>query len=364
MLESLKATRTVFTISQFLDWQRSSTLDLKPIFQRRPVWKIPAKSQFIDSVVRGYPIPIILLRQVQDLETLSMKMEVVDGQQRLRTLLAFIDPGCLPDYDQDRDYFTVRRMHNKDIADKPFSKLPTEIKRFVLGFELSTHIFPATTGDELVFRIFARLNSTGLSLNQQEIRNSEYHGAFKTLVYELSFEHLDLWRRWNLFSNDAISMMDEAEAVSEYILSMIHGITGKSTKNISKFYKEHEEELDSADVIRRRFENTIKTIDQDLGDILPNSSFQRPALFYSLFTAIYHHMYGMQSSLKQKKAISLPANIKNRTKLLSSRIRAKDLPEKVQDAMDHATGDKARREIRHKFIFKELRLEPASQYIR
>ena len=83
MIEALNLTKTVYTVSQYLDWQRQGTLDLSPIFQRRPVWKAPAKSLLIDSVVRGYPVPIVLLRQVQDLKSLAMKMEVVDGQQRL-----------------------------------------------------------------------------------------------------------------------------------------------------------------------------------------------------------------------------------------------------------------------------------------
>ena len=357
--ESIKATKTVYTVNQFLDWQRQKTLDLSPIFQRRPVWKGPAKSQLIDSIVRGYPIPIILLRQVQDLSSLSMRLEVVDGQQRLRTLLAFIDPSSLPDYNEKSDSFTVRQTHNRDIAGKPFARLPSDIKQLLLGYELSTHIFPATTGDELVFRIFARLNSTGLSLNSQEIRNSEFHGAFKTLVYELSFENLDNWRSWKLFSNDAISRMDEAEAVSEYILAMVQGITDKSQSRITNFYSENEEEYHPAELVRYRFETTINAIDQSLGELIPGSAFQRPALFYSLFAAIYHHMYGLGSPLKRVRPNPLPRGIGAAFQRASSRIKSKNLPEKVQDAMDKATGDKARRDQRHKFLMGALGLEPA-----
>jgi uncharacterized protein with ParB-like and HNH nuclease domain len=198
-VEKVQPTRTVFTVSQFLDWQRSGTLDLRPVFQRRPVWKSSAKSLLIDSVVRGYPIPIILIRQVQDLQSLRQRMEVVDGQQRLRTLLAFMDPDSLPDYSAESDSFTIRRIHNPEIGEKPFARLPDDIKQILLSYEFSTHVFPATTGDDLIFRIFARLNSTGLSLRPQEIRNSQFHGHFKTLVYELSFESLDYWKKWKVF---------------------------------------------------------------------------------------------------------------------------------------------------------------------
>lgn len=356
MEETLKPTKTVYTVSQFLDWQKQGTLDLNPIFQRRPVWKGPAKSQLIDSVVRGYPIPIILLRQVQDFERLTMRLEVVDGQQRLRTLLSFIDPGSIPGL-APTDEFTVRRTHNAAIAGKSFGELSQEIKQSLLAYELSTHVFPATTGDEQVFRIFARLNSTGLSLNDQEVRNSEFHGAFKTLVYELSFENLDNWRKWNVFKNDAISRMEEAEAVSEYILAMTQGITGKSPSRISSYYRIHEEDYPGASVVRQRFEATIGAIEQHLGDLISGSPFQRATLFYSLFAAIYHHMYGLASPLRRAKARPLPRGLSSSFQRASQRIRAKNLPEKVQDAMDRATADKARRDQRHKFIMGALKLE-------
>ena len=243
MNEMLKTTKTIFTVSQFLDWSRQGTLNLSPIFQRRPVWKKPAKSLLIDTVIRGYPLPIILLRQVQDLENLTMHMEVVDGQQRLRTLLAYIDSSCLDDFSEANDAVTILKTHNSQFANKPFSGLTDDAKELLLNYELSTHIFPNTTGDELVYRLFARLNSTGLSLNPQEIRNSEFHGAFKSLVYDLSFENLDIWRKWGVFSNLDISRMQEAEAVSECLIAMIQGVTAKasptslsSTRNMKKFF--------------------------------------------------------------------------------------------------------------------------------
>lgn len=304
MPDSIQTTKTVFTVGQFLDWQKQGTLDLSPIFQRRQVWKRPAKSQLIDSIFRGYPLPIVLLRQVQDMKKLSMKMEVVDGQQRLRTLLAYIDSSCLPDFEESRDTVVVQRTHNKEFSGKPFLRLPTDIKQQLLTYEISTHVFPPTTGDQLVYRIFARLNSTGLSLNEQEIRNSEYHGAFKTLVYELAFENLDYWRKWQVFSNDAISRMQEAEAVSEYILAMLNGVTSKSQKRISDIYAAYEEEFPHSESIQQRFNNTVSAIHDSVGDLISQSAFNRAALFYSLFAALYHHRYGLGSPLTRTRAKS------------------------------------------------------------
>ena len=355
-MEILVATRTVFTVSQFLDWQRSKTLDLRPIFQRRPAWKPSAKSLLIDSVVRGYPMPIILLRQLQDLESLKLRMEVVDGQQRLRTLLAFVDPSCLADFDEKRDRFTVRKIHNRDIADKPFSKLAAEFKQQILTYELSTHIFPATTGDDVIYRLFARLNSTGLPLTPQEIRNAQYHGAFKTLAYELSFRFVGTWRAWKLFSLDAIARMEEVEAVSDYLVAMLDGIVQKSQARITSHYKKYEEDLPNGELLGKRFEAVMSAISESIGEELPNTAFRRPAIFYSLFASVYDHMYGLASALTNRRPAALPPSFADAVERVSGRIRSGDLSEEVKDAMDKATSDKLRREIRHRFLMKDLGL--------
>lgn len=103
----------------------------------------------------------------------------------------------------------------------------------------------------------------------------------------------------------------------------------------------------------------MNAIDQSLGDLLPGSAFQRPALFYSLFVAIYHHMYGLLSPLRKKRPISLPGRIGTAFRRASDQIRSKNLPDNVQDAMDKATGDRARRDERHRFLMRILKLEPA-----
>ncbi len=355
----LKPTKTVYTVSQFLDHQRQGNLNLHPRFQRREVWKSPAKSYFIDSLIRGYPVPIILLRQVHDLPTMSSSLEVIDGQQRLRTILSFVDSTVLTDFDKSKDEFTVKRIHNDNpiIAGKRFGQLPKAVQHGLLAYELSTHVVPADTGDDVVYRIFARLNSTGLPLKPQEIRNAEFHGVFKSMVYDLGFAYLDFWRDCRIFSDEGIARMAEAEAVSECLLLMLHGITAKKQKDISKWYKAYEDELPHADALRSRFEHVINVLDQSVGKLLPTTRFTRPALFFSLFAAVYDHIYTLKSRLDRKRPKSLPRGFGQKLLKVSERIRLQDLPKSVADAMERATADKKRRDVRHKFLMKALDLE-------
>ena len=61
--------RSQFSVADFLSWQKDGTLNLRPVFQRRSVWKPGAKSYFLDTVTRGLPAPIIYLRQRLDLDS-------------------------------------------------------------------------------------------------------------------------------------------------------------------------------------------------------------------------------------------------------------------------------------------------------
>lgn len=62
MHDPMKITRTMYTISDFLAWQRGGQLDLRPPFQRGSVWNTRAKSYFIDTLLRGFAVPIIFLQ--------------------------------------------------------------------------------------------------------------------------------------------------------------------------------------------------------------------------------------------------------------------------------------------------------------
>ena len=111
--------RTQFRVTDFVGWQRNGILQLNPNFQGRPVWKKGAKSYLIDTIVRGISMPIVFLRDLpSDLQTLQAKRDVVDGQQRLRTVFSYVDPGLLSNYNADRDDFRIDPAHNEELGEK------------------------------------------------------------------------------------------------------------------------------------------------------------------------------------------------------------------------------------------------------
>lgn len=342
--------KTVFKLSDFLGWQRTNTLLLSPAFQRRPVWSKTAKSFLVDSVIRGIPVPIIFLRARTDLATLASLREVVDGQQRLRTLLSFIDPTCVPGYVAERDEFTVHRMHNSELAGMSFGDMPDNVRQQILDYEFSVHILPSDTDDREVLQIFARMNSTGLKLNDQELRNAAYFGVFKELVYGLALEQLDRWRSWNIFSETDIARMQEAEETSDIILTMLIGVHGKNQGALDKLYEDHDEAFRPAAEVGRRFRAVMDAIDQTLGDELADLAFRRKPLFNTLFTFYYDLLFGLSSSLSRAKARPLPRGVASAVRSASSAISSGDLPENLAKLLRGATGHQPSRIARLEFL--------------
>jgi Protein of unknown function DUF262 len=198
-------TRTQFKVSDFLTWYKNRELDLSPIFQRRPVWKPGAKSYLIDTIIRGLPIPAIILREVpSDLRTFTSRREVVDGQQRIRTVITFVAPQLLADR-KPTDDFTLTKSHNREYANREFSDLPKDVRQRILDYQFMVHIFPTETDDREILEFFARMNATGYKLNNQEPRNANFFGEFKTCCFELAAEQLGRWRAWQLFNEAQIA---------------------------------------------------------------------------------------------------------------------------------------------------------------
>ncbi len=338
-------------MSDFLSWQRSGSLELSPQFQRRPLWPPSAKSYLIDTIVRGLPIPIIFIREMTNLDTLESKREVVDGQQRLRTLFAFIDPKSLSDYNRDRDWFTVKKSHNPEISGKTFSELPKGVRTRILDYGFSVHILSSDVGDPEVLQIFARLNSTGVKANHQEIRNAVNTGEFKSAMYELAYEQLERWKRWGVFDDTAIARMQEVEATSEFALLMLKGLQGKTQKKIDDVYEDNEEQFEERLEIARRFRIVMDEVDKVIGDSLPTLPMSRPAMFHTMFTLFYDLGFGIGSKLTASdKPKRLPGHMAKGLIAASDEISKEEFSDELAKALRGATSDAGTRLTRLNFL--------------
>jgi uncharacterized protein with ParB-like and HNH nuclease domain len=304
----------------------------------------------MDTIVKGLPIPIIFIRERTDINTLEPKRQIVDGQQRIRAILTYIDHRCLKDYKESRDFFQVKRTHNIELSGKNFKDLSPELKQTILDYQFSVHLLPSDVDDKQVLQIFARMNATGVKLNAQEIRNAEFSGVFKQTMYNLAYEQLKRWRDWNIFTENNIARMDEVEMTSDFALLMYKGISAKTKTGLNNLYKSYEETFPEKKYVKKRFQDVMDTTDDKLGKKLPELEFRKKTLFYVLFALVYDLHYGLGTPLTKKRKKPIPTNFINKINGLNDLFEKKKLPEDVAKSARGQTTNLKSRRILYKYI--------------
>jgi len=265
-----------YSVADFLEWNAGNLLDLSPKFQRRSVWTRAAKSFLIDTILRGKPMPKVLL--TQDLINQKNVRTVVDGQQRIRAILDFVAGS-----------FTVLSAHNAEHAGKVFAELDQDSQGAILQYEIGVDLLYNVSLAEML-DIFARINTYSVVLNTQEKLNAKYLGVFKTSAYELGFAYVSYLLDGGVLTEKNVSRMGEAQLASDLLVSLVGGI--QTIKNIEKYYREYEQfeaiPTDIASAIVR-----YKEAMTFIGAIynapnLRNSNWSRPHWFYTLFNCVAH----------------------------------------------------------------------------
>lgn len=270
-----------YSIADFLEWDGSNLLDLSPKFQRRGVWTRAAKSFLIDTILRGKPMPKVLL--TQDLRDKRNVRTVVDGQQRIRTILEFTSGN-----------FTVLRAHNAENHGKLFTQLDPDVQDSILQYEIGVDLlFNVGLADML--DIFARINTYSVTLNRQEKLNAKYLGVFKTSAYELGHAYAAYFMEGGVLTEKQVSRMGEAQLASDTLVALVGGV--QTVKNIERYYKMYDDAAAVPDDISSAKE-TFSTVMSIIGAVYPAeelaaTNWSRPHWFYTLFTAVAHALVGL-----------------------------------------------------------------------
>ncbi len=345
-------TRT-YNVSDFVEWESRGQLLLSPDFQRRSVWSQKAKSYLVDTILRGKPIPKLLL--TQDIRDRRNVRVVVDGQQRLRAILEYVSGE-----------FPVSRAHSKEHAGRSFHNLPLTSQNDFMKYEIGVDLLYDLPYPDIL-DIFARLNTYTVKLNGQELLNAKYVGYFKQLAYNLGYRYVSYWIEAKIITKAQVTRMIEAELASDMIVSLVDGI--QNNKNIEQFYRKYEEDFDKIDEIEEVFDVCMSFINAIYKpEELANTNWSRIHLFYTLFNTISHALYGVKG-LEQSPRPNLSAkNVKKvRVKLddISSRFdyytESKALPENtparwadfIQNSR-RGTTDTGARLGRAQFVCEEL----------
>lgn len=175
---------TTVTISNFYEQYQLKKYTLDPPYQRDlNVWEVEQKSFLMDTIFKNFPIPPIFLEQKIDPDTGITKYDVIDGKQRLSTIIEFINNKIMLPKNFGKDKYGNNKLNGKYFEEiKDMAKTDEEVKALLADFwAYSISVEYIENPDvKIVDSIFDRLNREGSRLNAQELRKAQY---YDTLLY-------------------------------------------------------------------------------------------------------------------------------------------------------------------------------------
>lgn len=172
-----------FSVRELVRMFEEEELSIAPSYQRKYRWSASVASTFIESMFLGLPIPPIFVATND-----NFQWEIVDGLQRISTLIMFItdDHDNLRKIGRDNSLRLEGLAKLDQLNGVSYADMPVSIQRY-FGRQPLQLISLTDKSDKTVrFDLFERLNSGAISLTPQEVRSAVYQGKFIDFVEELS----------------------------------------------------------------------------------------------------------------------------------------------------------------------------------
>ncbi|NQU51129.1 MAG: DUF262 domain-containing protein [Bacteroidetes bacterium] len=230
-------------------------IDLQPEFQRDFVWDINRASLFIDSLLIGLPIPSIFLGKSKEDET----YKVIDGQQRLKSVYFYMKGKFITNGQEL--IFGLRKLENRDWNGKTYDELDEKYKRRIRNAVLNTTIIEdIDSNPRLVHDIFHRLNTGGMSLTDQEVRNCVYNGTLNNKLIDLN-KNKD-WRQL-LGKTYPDRRLRDVEMVLRFYA--LFDSLNSYKPSMREFLSNFQDKNKKVDIEERLFEEVVKILNSNIG---------------------------------------------------------------------------------------------------
>lgn len=237
----------------------------KPELQRKFVWDKKKASRFIESLLLGLPVPSIFLANTQ-----NEKKLIIDGFQRLNTLYDFIENRI---WRGDKTEFRLvdNDLINERWRGKSYNELDDTDQRRLRNSTIHAIVFEQKhpQNDSGLFQVFERINTGGMTLNDQEIRNCVYQGKMNSLLIELNA--IPEWKSY--FEGRDDSRMKDMELILRFLAMNNESVYFSNAKILSlkKMLNEYMQTYVKADdwfieEKRQEFTKVIKFIRYHLGE--------------------------------------------------------------------------------------------------
>lgn len=305
---TIKGERLDMSFGEIMNLYEDESLIIAPEYQRAYRWSDEQKTGFIESILLGIPVPPIFVA-----EDAQGKWELVDGLQRISTILSFF--GKLKELKEEdkKNNFKLEKgsiIQNLENVNKEVLplKLQNTIKRAICRVE----ILRWDSAMDMRYELFKRLNTTGEPLTAQEIRNcifrgnsQEFNKLLKTISNQEKFKEVA-----DLSERQEIEMFGEELVLKVFAFQDSYKIKDYLNEHLTAFMKKVTEGKTNFDI-----EENAKTFNEILKNLKSTYFRSGTRLSHRLWDAIWYPLF------KGKKEKDADIDIEKFVKLVKEQIK-------------------------------------------
>lgn len=334
--KNIKISSASVTLDNIVKRLKYDEIDLSPDFQRHgDLWTRKKMSRLIESILLRLPLPMFYF-DVSD----SDKWIVIDGLQRLSTIKKFIvDKKLKLGY---LEFLT-------DLTGKTFSDLDRGLQRLIEETQIMTYQVEAQTPKEVKYSLFNRINTGGLTLTPQEIRqalNQKGSGVriLENMIQSDPFKRVVNIRSKRMVANElALRFIGFIEFEGDIIKGFNTNLPEFLDKTMEKIDEYNEEAIES---YKLKLDETLIYIEQIMDkEVVFNKTLARPknmkSLNRSLFDLWVTTVYKLTNEEKEK--------LFSKKELLKEKYKELLLTQEFDDSITRGTNDR-------KVIMKKFQL--------